>query len=177
MSDENNNSNEPNGSETPQNAELENLQKELQKAKNDHLYLMADFDNYKKRTIKERYDLTKYAGEKAFVEILNVYDNFERALSMELKPENLEAFKKGFELIANELKNTLERFGVKEVPSEGQPFDPMIHEALGAEESSTIKPGHITKVLKKPYKLQDKLIRPGQVVIAKEPSAPATESN
>jgi molecular chaperone GrpE len=148
------------------------LEADLAKAKSDHLYLMAEFDNYRKRTIKERSDLTKYAGERAFIEMLSVLDNFERAIEVQITADTAEVFKKGVVLIVDEFKSALDKFGVTAMHSDGQAFDPNIHEALGSEESDSVPPGHVTKVFRKPYKLHDKVIRPGQVVVAKPKSAP-----
>lgn len=147
------------------------LRAELEKCKNDFLYLRADFDNYRKGVIKERSDLVKYGSERVFVELLDVLDNFERAISVELTPETIENYKKGIALTANELKKVLSKFGVVEQPSAGCPFDPTLHEALSSEETTEVPAGHIVRVFKKAYKLHDRVIRPAQVVVAREPKA------
>lgn len=149
--------------------DLENLAEELAKAKNDYLYLRADFDNYRKSVIKERSDLMKYGSERIVSAVLEVLDNFERALQTELTPETIPVYKEGIELTKNELKNALSKFGVSEVQAEGAPFDPALHEALGSEETDKVPPGHIVRIFKKAYKLHDRVIRPAQVVVAKEP--------
>lgn len=151
-----------------QNEELLNLRTECEKHKNDYLYLRAEFENYKRNVIKERQELLRFGSERLIVEILNVLDNFERALENKVTPENLNTFIKGVEMTHSELKSALGKFGVTEIPSLGQPFDPNLHEALSSEGSASIKPGHISRVFKKPYKLHDKVIRPGQVIVAKE---------
>jgi len=148
--------------------EMDELKGQVEKLKNDYLYLRAEFDNYKRNVIKERADLLKYGSERLLVEILGVLDNFERALEIQATPENLATYTKGIEMTQQELKNVLQKFGVAEVPSQGLPFNPAIHEALSSEETSAVSPGHIARVFKKPYKLHDKVIRPGQVVVAKE---------
>lgn len=153
----------------PPLSEAEELKAQVEKFKNDYLYLRAEFDNFRRNVIKERSELIKYGAERLLVDVLGVLDNFERALEIKATPESLPNFVKGIEMTQTELKNVLQKFGVSEVHSQGQPFDPAIHEALSSEESSSVKPGHITRVFKKPYKLHDKLIRPGQVVVAKEP--------
>jgi len=150
-------------------AQLKALAQQLDAAKKDYLYLRADFDNYKKAAIKERADLIKYGQERAFVELLDVLDTFERALELELTPENLTAFKEGMVLTSSELKKMLERFGVREINCLHQPFDPNQHDALSSEESAEIEPGHVLRVFKKAYKLHDRFIRPAQVVVAKAP--------
>lgn len=154
-----------------QSSELEkklaDLQAQADKWKQDYLYLRADFDNYKKHTIKERADLLKYGSERVFVDILGVLDNFERALETKVNQENLSTYVKGVEMTAQELKAALQKFGVLEVNSLGSVFDPNIHEALGSEHSTEVPNGHVSRVFKKPYKLHEKLIRPGQVVVSK----------
>jgi molecular chaperone GrpE len=141
---------------------------ELAKAKNDYLYLRAEFENYKRNSIKERSDLLKYGSERLWVDLLNVLDNFERATESKITPENLATFVKGIEMTYQDFKNVLSKFGVTEVPSMGAAFDPNIHEALSSEETEEVTPGHISRVFKKPYKLHERVIRPGQVIVAKE---------
>lgn len=141
---------------------------ELEKLRHDYLYLRADFDNYKKASIRERSELAKYGAERVVVDLLDLLDNFDRALSLELTPENMGSFKEGMTLTRNEFQKILSKFGVSAVDCEGQPFDPTVHEALSSEATDSVPPGHITKVFKKAYKLHDKLIRPAQVIVAKE---------
>lgn len=143
---------------------------EAEKFRNEYLYLRAEFENYKKQMIKERSDLRKYGNERLATELLGVLDIFETALSTDSNPENAHTFRKGIELTASSLRALLSRFGVEEVPAEGQPFDPSVHEALSSEETDSFPAGHVSKVFKKPYKLHDRVIRPGQVVVAKAKS-------
>lgn len=144
---------------------------QAEKFKNEYLYLRAEFDNYKKHAIKERSDLVKYGSERALVDILGVLDNFERALETKATAENLNQYVKGVELTATELKAVLTKLGINEIPSLGQNFDPQIHEALSSEETDQYQPGQVSRVFKKPYKLHDKVIRTGQVVVAKKSSS------
>ncbi len=144
------------------------LKAQNEKLLNDMLYLKADFENYKKRMIKERSDVMKYGSENLIVSLLDLLDNFERAMSMEITPENVKSFSDGINMISSEFKNVLNRFGVTEVKALGQNFDPSHHEAMGTEPTGEYKPGTISKVFTKPYKLHDRLIRPGKVIIAQE---------
>ncbi len=143
----------------------EELQTQIEKYKNDYLYLKAEFENYKRNAIKERSELAKYAGEKIILDLLNVIDNFQRALEMKVTPENVETFVKGVEMTEKDLRGILQKHNVTEVESLEKPFDPMIHEALGSEPSD-IPPGHISKVYRKAYKYNDRILRPAQVVVA-----------
>ncbi len=156
---------------TPMKSDLEQAQEETAKWKNEYLYLRAEFDNYKKHAIKERADLLKFGIERIGRDILEVMDNFERALQTKVTPETVQTFKNGVEMTAKELKETLSKHGIAEVPSENQPFNPQVHEAISAEPTTQVPEGHITKVFKKPYKLHDKVIRMGQVVVATAPKA------
>lgn len=143
---------------------------EADKFKNEYLYLRAEFENFKKQAIKERSDLRRYGTERLVFDLLNILDIFETALATEVTPESVANFRKGIELTASELKSVLQRHGVEEIPSEGKPFDPAHHEALSSEEVEHVPPGHVTRVFKKPYKLHDRIVRPGQVVVSKPKS-------
>jgi molecular chaperone GrpE len=151
---------------------------QLEKVKSEYLYMRAEFENYKKQQIKERSDYMKYGSERLILELLDVLDNFDRALKLELsgdKPETVESFRKGMELTASEFKSVLKKFGVEQLESKGLPFDPNFHEALGSEETDAVKPGYITNVFRSGYKLHDRMIRPGQVIVAREKSKPQSE--
>ena len=165
----------PDSAPAPESAEflaaaLSEAKAEADKNRNDYLYLAAEFDNYKKQVIKERSDLRKYGSERLLAEMLSTLDIFETALALDPSPDNADNFRKGIELTANSLRSTLNRFGVEEIPAEGVAFDPAVHEALSSEASDSIPPGFVLKVYKKPYKLHDRVIRPGQVVVAKPKS-------
>ena len=149
MSDENQNSSQSSGADTQdksgaQNINAEELMAQAEKFKNEYLYLRAEFENYKRHAIKERSETLKYS-------------------------ENWQNFVKGVEMTAKDFRGVMQKFGVQEVPSFGQAFDPAVHEALSAETSAEVADGCVLRVFKKPYKLHDKLIRPGQVVVAKSP--------
>lgn len=150
-------------------SELKKATEEAEKYKKDYLYLMAEFDNYKKQAIKERSQLVKYGNERLLVALLDVLDNFERALEVELTTDTIESFKQGIELTQKELLSLVKQFGVEPIDSVGVPFDPSVHEALSSQESTDVPPGHILTAFKKAYKLHDRVIRPAQVIVAQEP--------
>lgn len=141
----------------------------LEKAKQDYLYLAADFENFKKNSIKERSDLVKYGNERLLRELLEIVDNFERAIESNASDDSDGGMKSGVEMIFKELMSLLHRFGVKEVECKGSAFDPNLHEALSSEPTEEVPAGHITQVFKKAYKFNDRLLRPAQVVVAIEP--------
>lgn len=147
--------------------EVQRLQEQAEKFKNDYLYLRAEFENYKKHAIKERSDLVKYGPERLARDLLGVLDNFDRALAVQVTTENAPMFRQGIEMTAGELRQTLSRHGITEVASEGLPFDPNVHEALSSEATTAMPSGHVLRVFKKAYKLHEKLLRPAQVVVVK----------
>lgn len=153
----------------PELSEVETLQAEVGKWKNEFLYLKAEFDNYKKNVLKERSELLKYGAERVAKDMLEVADNFERALEVKITPESAQTFKQGVEMTAKELKDALGKHGIQEVPGLGQPFNPQFFEALSAEATDKFAEGSISRVFKKAYKLHDKIIRMGQVVVATAP--------
>ncbi len=156
-------------SDSSHGAKIQALEEALKKEKTEALYARAEFDNFRRRTIKERSDLQKYGGERAFSEILTVLDNFERAIAASENSSD-EVLRKGIVMIADDLRNTLKRFGVVEIIPEDSKFDPMIFEAISTEETNAAEPGAITRIFRKAYKFHDKVIRPGQAVIAKIPT-------
>lgn len=169
--DNNNNSSEEFEDNPPKENPIDEtteLKTQIEKLQSDILYLKADFENYKKRMIKERSDVMKYGSESMIVALLDLLDNFERAMSIEIKPENIQSFADGVKMISGEFKNILNRFGVNEIKALGENFDPTHHEAMGTELTNKYKPGHVSQVFTKPYKLHDKLIRPGKVIVAQE---------
>jgi molecular chaperone GrpE len=132
------------------------------------LSLTADFQNYKKRITQERIDWAQDAQKLVFIDILAVIDNFERALDQEKKRENSEgiAWLAGFEMIYQSLEKFLVKFGVQEI-TDFSVFNPKYHEALLQIESNEHKSGEIVQVLQKGYTMQDKVIRPAIVSVAK----------
>lgn len=151
---------------TPESSSYEETKKELEKVKNDFLYLRAEFDNFRRNAIKERSDLLKYGGERMARELLETLDSFDIALDSKISSENFESVFKGLELTANNMKNALTRIGIEEINPLGEPFNPSLHEAISSEPSPEFEPGHICRVFKKAYKLHDRLLRPAQVAVA-----------
>ncbi len=147
---------EPEQKEDAQTKEEEELQTK-------YLRLAADFQNYKRRVEKEKNDIYAFANEKLMVELLNVIDNFDRALAVETADSGM---KEGMEMILKQIVDVLEKSGLEEVPSDGQEFDPNCHHAVQTECSDAHCSGQITKVLQKGYSLNKKVIRPSMVIVA-----------
>lgn len=145
--------------------EEEILREDLAKEKDKFLRLFAEFENYKKRTSKERMDLFKTAGQEVIVSLLPVIDDFDRALKELAKSDDTEMFK-GVELISTKLRETLKSKGLEEVAVEqGDTFDAEVHDAITqiAAPNKKLK-GKIIDVIEKGYKLGDRIIRHPKVV-------------
>lgn len=142
-------------------SELENAVKD---EKNKYLYLYAEFDNFKKRAIKERSDAMKYGWESIARDILGVVDNLERAI--EHMPKDVDVnLKTGIEMTVSQFRSILEKQGVALIPTEGSPFNPELHEAMG-QEPSDLPSGSITKTLVKGYTLHGRLLRPAKIMMS-----------
>ena len=133
-------------------------------------FLMAEYANYKKNCLKDMENLRKYEGLEIVQQLLSrIIDPFDRALEQKLTTQNRDAFKKGMLMIYENLKNLLMEKGIKEIECKGQPFDPAFHLALDSVHNEEVPPEHILYVIKKGYVFNDKLIRPAEVIVAKEP--------
>ena len=128
-----------------------------------YLRLMADFQNYKRRTEKEKSDIYAFANEKIVSELLDVIDNFERALDA---GNDGDSFVEGMNLIFKQLQGVLEKAGVVEIEALGKDFDPSFHHAVLTEDSTEYESGKVTAVLQKGYILNNKVIRPTMVKVA-----------
>jgi molecular chaperone GrpE len=145
----------------------DNVSEELAQLKDTHLRLLAEYDNYRKRTLKEKTDLIKNGGEKVLVGLLPVADDFQRALENIEKSSGLDAVKEGVELIYSKFVSFLLQNGVKPIEAAGEPFDADLHEAVAtvpvADEEQK---GKIIDNLQTGYTLNDKVIRHAKVVVA-----------
>ncbi|MBR5489345.1 MAG: nucleotide exchange factor GrpE [Firmicutes bacterium] len=128
-----------------------------------YMRLMADFQNFKRRTEKEKSDIYAFANEKIVSELLNVIDNFERALAL---GQEGDSFVEGMSLIFKQLQGVLEKAGVKEIEALGQEFDPNFHNAVMMEDTDEFESGKVSCVLQKGYTLNNKVIRPSMVKVA-----------
>lgn len=145
-------------------SETERLQKELGEMKDKYLRIFAEFDNYRKRTIKERQEIIKLAAKDSLGAMLPAVDDFSRAIR--LASDSEEKIPEGVILIYNKLFKALEQQGIKEMETTGQDFDPELHEALTKipAPSEELK-GKIIDTIEKGYYLNDKIIRYAKVVI------------
>ncbi len=150
------------------NAELEETKIELAEQKDKFLRLFAEFDNFKKRNVKERLDLMSTAAKSTMVALLPVLDDFDRAKTAAEDDGNTEPFSEGVMLVYQKLHNTLKQKGLAEMTSTGEVFDPELHQALTEipAPSEEMK-GKIIDTIEKGYLLSDKIIRHAKVVVGK----------
>lgn len=143
--------------------ELETLQKAKDELYDKYLRTLAEYDNFRKRSQREKDAIYGDATVDAVKKLLPVLDNFERALNYECKDEE---FKKGISLIQNTLVEVFENLGVKEIPAMDQQFDPNLHEAVMHIDNPAYEENIVTDVYRKGYMLGDKVIRHTMVVVA-----------
>lgn len=147
-------------------SQVERLEKELAELKDKYLRLAAEFDNYKKRTVRDFSNLVETANQDLIKSLLDILDNFRRALatSRESDPESI---LKGMELIYSQLDNLLKDRGLEEIDALGQPFDPELHEAVMAMPTDEYPEDHVADEFQKGYKLKGRIIRHSKVAVAK----------
>ncbi len=155
--------------ETTNDTELpveEKLKAEVAHWNDKYTRLYAEFDNFKRRTSKERIELLQTAGKDVIVDMLPVLDDFERALKSMETATDINAVKEGVNLVYHKLRNTLLQKGLKEMDSKGAPFDADLHEGITSiPASSDDLKGKIVDELEKGYSLNDKVIRFAKVII------------
>lgn len=147
--------------------QVEKLEAEKLELNDKFLRLFSEFDNYKKRTNKEKLDLISTASEKVITALLPIIDDFERAIQYNQQTEDLPNVKEGFELIYNKLNTLLKKFDIEEIPAVGEDFNTDYHEAIThfPAQSEELK-GKVIDVSQKGYKFKDKVIRFSKVTVA-----------
>lgn len=142
------------------------LKQQLADANDRTLRLMAEFDNYRRRTAKEQLELIETANGKLLEKLSEVQDNFERAFASENKAKDLEAFEKGMQMIYNQFAKILSDAGLEQLDPTGAEFDPNCHEALMQQPSETVPEGHVVTVFQKGYKLKNKILKTAKVIVS-----------
>ena len=147
-------------------SELTVIQAELVESRDKYLRLAAEFDNYRKRTMREKMELIQTAGESLLTDILPLVDDFERGIEVAAQAEDMDAVREGMNIIYNKLSDFLTNHGVKEIKTMNEPFDVDWHEAVAniPAPSDDMK-GKIADVIQKGYTLNDKIIRYPKVVV------------
>jgi len=149
-------------------SEIDRLTKEVAAYKDKWLRAEAELDNYKKRVHKERLEQLKYGYETLIRELLPVIDNLERAIEYSKKHSQKDSLYEGVELTLKLFKKVIEGFGVSEINSIGQVFDPNFHEGVGIEEGEDYEDNVVIKEMEKGYLYKDRLIRPAKVIVGKK---------
>ncbi len=147
------------------------LEDELAAAKDRYLRLMADFENHRRRAVREREDLVKRANEDLIAALLPVVDHVELALKQQ--PGVEDAFAKGVRLVYEQLMAILTRAGLTAVEAQGQPFDPAQHEAILSVPSADVAENRVVQQTRRGYLLGDRLLRPAQVIVSSGAPPPA----
>ncbi|MBI3652901.1 MAG: nucleotide exchange factor GrpE [Acidobacteria bacterium] len=148
-------------------SEAEELKTENATLRDQLLRKQAEFENYRRRTEKERSEIFKRGQKEVLIEMLSVLDNFERAmLSVAQNPADEDALKQGFELIYKQFKDILTKLGVEPLDVIGKTFDPHLHEAVTIEQTSEQEANTVIAEFQKGYKLGEQLLRPAQVKVA-----------
>ena len=142
------------------------LKAALADANDRNLRLMAEFDNFRRRSAKEQLELIETANGKLLEKLSEVQDNFERAFASENKAKDLEAFEKGMQMIYNQFAKILTDAGLEQIDPTGAEFDPNCHEALMQQPSETIPEGHVVTVFQKGYKLKNKILKTAKVIVS-----------
>ena len=139
---------------------------ELQATKDKYLRLFAEFENFRRRTAKENFELVANANAKLIGKLTEVLDNFNLAFDPRHKAGKIEDLEKGFRLIHNRFKTTLEEEGLEEVNPVGEEFDPNIHDAVMQQPSEKVPENHIIDVLQKGYKVKSKHLNHAKVIVS-----------
>jgi len=151
-----------------EDAEVAQLRREVEDLRDRSIRTLADFDNFRKRTERERRDLARYAASEAMRDLLEVADNLERALEAGGSPDDVRT---GVDMTLRQMRDALRRHGVEEVPAVGARFDPAVHEAVSRREDPGAAEATVVEQLQRGYRLHDRLLRPARVVVAVPPES------
>lgn len=144
----------------------ESLKAELAAANDRNLRLMAEFENYRRRTAQEQLALVETANGKLLEKLSEVLDNFERAFADENKAKDLEGFEKGMQMIHNQFSKILTDSGLVQLDPTGEEFNPNYHEALMNQPSDTVPEGHVVMTFQKGYMVKEKLLKTAKVIVS-----------
>lgn len=145
--------------------QIDTLQQEVEKEKKEYLFLMAEFDNFRKRTLKEKAELLRNGAESAMKSLLPIVDDFERGINAIQASSDAEAVKEGMVLIYNKFVKYLEQNGVKAMDTDGQPYDADLHEAVAMVPGDEANKGMIIDTIQKGYMINDKVLRHAKVAV------------
>lgn len=147
-------------------SDMELMEQKLNELNNQYLRMAADFDNYRKRQAQERESLLKYGAENTLKGLLTVLDTFERAQQSLNGVEDPEKIKESFDIVLKQFTETLQKMGLKTIETQGQKFDPNLHEAVMQTPNNDVEDHTILQELQKGYMLDDRIIRAALVNVA-----------
>jgi len=153
------------------------LEKEAAELKDKFLRKVAEFENYKRRTENDQFNLIKYSAASFIIKLLPVIDDFERSLDHIEDAKDIDAIKEGLKLIYGKLKKALDEEGVKKIDAVGKPFDVEYHEAIMQKPDNSVEPHTVLNEVEKGYLYKDKVIRHSKVIVSEEPSEAPVEKN
>ncbi|MCS5349227.1 nucleotide exchange factor GrpE [Staphylococcus aureus] len=149
----------------PKDQKIDELQQLADENEEKYLRLYAEFENYKRRIQKENEINKKYQSQRVLTDILPAIDNIERALEIEGEDETFKSLQKGVQMVHESLINALKDNGLEVIKTEGEAFDPNIHQAVVQDNNPDFESGEITQELQKGYKLKDRVLRPSMVKV------------
>lgn len=152
-------------------AQAEELKKTAQEHQERYVRLYADFENFRKRVSREKEEAARYGVEKILHELLPVLDGLEKALEHASDVADKAAIVSGVQMVLKQFSKALESVGVQSLEAIGKPFDPNLHEAVGHHESAAHEPNTVMQEYRRGYKLNDRLLRPALVTVAKPPQS------
>ncbi|MCJ0964803.1 nucleotide exchange factor GrpE [Mammaliicoccus sciuri] len=146
-------------------AVLEQLKQKANEEEEKYLRLYAEFENYKRRMKQEASIIKDYQAQRVLTDVLPALDNMDRALKQEGESEDFLTFKKGVDMVYNDLLKSLKDNGLEEIESYNQPFDPNVHQAVMQDNNPDFESGVVTEELQRGYKLKDRVLRPAMVKV------------
>ncbi|MFC7320933.1 nucleotide exchange factor GrpE [Halobacillus campisalis] len=148
-----------------EDSEIDQIRKEKEEVHNRLLRLQADYDNFRRRTQKEKEADRKYKAQSLVEELIPVLDNFERALQVEVEGDAAQNFASGMKMVYDQFQAALDKEGVEEIPAKGEEFDPHLHQAVMQVEDENFESNVVVEQLQKGYRLNDRVIRPAMVKV------------
>jgi molecular chaperone GrpE len=146
--------------------QIQKLQQEAEENYNRYLRTQADFDNFRRRSRKEKEEFLQYAALPLIESLLPAFDNLERAINSSEESKNFDSLVKGVDMVFRQVNEVLSKEGLKPIEALGKPFDPHYHQAVMQEESTEHEAGIVIAELQKGYMLKDKVIRPSMVKVS-----------
>jgi molecular chaperone GrpE len=160
---------EAEAAEEAREAEGPSAEEQLAELDERYVRLYAEFENYKKKSARDREELARYVREELVYDLMPSLDHLEIALQHAAEQEDSAGLKQGVEMTLRELYRTLEKYGLKSIEALGQPFDPEYHHAISQAERDDIEEGTVVEVFRKGYMLGDKVLRAAMVSVSRKP--------